>query len=111
MDDVARAFEWLGVAIIVISLFVAAGFVIRDALARQPAGHLYETGRGIFGRGLLLGLEVFVAADLIRTVAVDATLTSVGVLGLLVVVRTILSFSLDVEIDGTLPWRRGSPPA
>jgi Protein of unknown function (DUF1622) len=56
--------------------------------------------------GLLLGLEILVAADLIRTVAVSPTLQSVGVLGLIVVIRTFLSFSLQVEIDGTAPWRR-----
>jgi uncharacterized membrane protein len=54
-----------------------------------------------------LGLEIFVAADLIRTVSVDLTLTSIGALGLLVVVRTILSFSIDIEVNGVLPWRSG----
>ena len=55
---------------------------------------------------MLLGLEVLVAADIIKTVTVDTSLESVVVLGLLVLVRVILSFSLDVEIDGMLPWRR-----
>jgi uncharacterized membrane protein len=59
----------------------------------------------------LIALEVLVAADLIRTVAVQPTLENVGVLGIIVVIRTLLSFSLDVEIDGVLPWRRvPSPP-
>ena len=59
-----------------------------------------------FGRALLLGLEVLVAADIIKTVAVDTTLQSVLTLAVLVAVRVILSFSLDVEIDGVVPWRR-----
>jgi hypothetical protein len=67
----------------------------------------YVAGRGTFGRALLLGLEVLVAADLIRTVSVDLTLEGIGALGLLVVVRTILSFSIDVEVNGALPWRAG----
>ena len=57
---------------------------------------------------LLLGLEILVAADLIKTVAVATTIENVGVLGLIVLIRTFLSFSLEVEIEGTLPWRR--PP-
>jgi uncharacterized membrane protein len=57
--------------------------------------------------GVLLSLEILVAADLIRTVAVEPTLENIGVLGLIVAVRTLLSFALDVEIEGVLPWRRG----
>jgi uncharacterized membrane protein len=57
-----------------------------------------------------VGLEVLVVADLIRTVAVEPTLENVGVLGIIVVIRTLLSFALDVEIDGILPWRRGQQP-
>jgi uncharacterized membrane protein len=53
----------------------------------------------------LLGLEVLVAADLIRTVAVDPSLENVATLGLIVLIRTFLSFSLDIEIDGRVPWR------
>ena len=60
-----------------------------------------------FGRSILLGLEVLVAADLIRTVAVEPTLHNVLVLGLIVLIRTFLSFSLEIEIDGVVPWRRG----
>jgi uncharacterized membrane protein len=66
----------------------------------------YRRGREVFGRGILLALEILIAADLIRTVAVEPTLENIGVLALIVVVRTLLSFSLDVEIDGVLPWRK-----
>jgi uncharacterized membrane protein len=59
-----------------------------------------------FGRALLLGLEILVAADIIKTVAVETTLESVVTLAVLVLVRVVLSFSLDVEIDGVVPWRR-----
>jgi uncharacterized membrane protein len=62
----------------------------------------------VLGRGILVALEVLVAADLIRTVAVEPTLQNVGVLGIIVLIRTVLSFSLDVEIDGVLPWRRAA---
>lgn len=73
------------------------------ARRRRPEG--YPALRETFGGVLLLGLEILVAA-LIRTVAVSPTLRNVAVLGLIVVIRTFLSFSLQVEIDGQLPWRR-----
>ena len=72
----------------------------------MPAGTTYRRGRRIFGRGLLISLEILVAADLIRTVAVSPTIRNVEVLGVIVLVRTLLVFSLDVEIDGVLPWRK-----
>jgi uncharacterized membrane protein len=62
--------------------------------------------RQAFGGTLLLGLEVLVAADLVRTIAVSPTLDNVLVLGLIVVIRTVLSFSLETEIEGAAPWRR-----
>ena len=62
--------------------------------------------RRAFGRPPILGLEVLVAADIIKTITVEATFESVAVLGILVAVRIALSFSLDIEVDGMLPWRR-----
>jgi uncharacterized membrane protein len=105
MEDVSRAFEWIAVAVLILAFSLAALVVARDLVGGQTAG-TYRRGRVIFARGLLISLEILVAADLIRTVAVEPTITSVGVLGLIVVVRTLLSFSLDVEIDGVLPWRK-----
>ena len=67
---------------------------------------VYLVLRQAFGGTLLLGLEVLVAADLVRTVAVAPTLDNVLVLGLIVVIRTFLSFSLETEIEGVAPWRR-----
>jgi uncharacterized membrane protein len=67
---------------------------------------VYRVVRTVFGRSILLGLEFLVAADIIRTVAVQPSLQNVAVLGLIVLIRTFLSFSLEVEIDGRWPWRR-----
>ena len=106
MEHIGRAFEWVGVGVIVAAALVTCWAAWRAWRERGP-GVAYVAARRTFGRGLLLGLEVFVAADLIRTVSVDLTLESVGALGLLVVVRTILSFSIDIEISGALPWRAG----
>ena len=106
MDHVTQAFEIVGVAVLVVGF--VAGFV-RALVARLRTGTsegVYVMIRSYFGRSILLGLEVLVAADLIRTVAVDPTLQNVLVLGLIVLIRTFLSFSLEIEIDGVVPWRR-----
>jgi uncharacterized membrane protein len=103
MEGLARLFEVVGVlALLVGGLYAGA----RSFLDRSSDPHLYTSFRRRFGRTLLLGLEVLVAADIVRTVAVDATLDSVLVLAILVLVRTVLSLSLDTEIDGVAPWRR-----
>jgi len=105
MEDVARGFEAFGAAVLVAGLvwsLANAARKWRAAGGRQG----YQSLRATFGGVLLLGIEILVAADLIRTVAVTPTLESVAVLGLIVLIRTFLSFSLEVEIDGTLPWRR-----
>jgi uncharacterized membrane protein len=105
MEQVARGFEVIGVAVLIVGLVWSAAVAIR--LWRAGDGRrAYQTVRELFGGALLLGLEVLVAADLIRTVAVSPTLESVAVLGLIVLIRTFLSFSLQVEIDGVPPWRR-----
>src|SRR5580704_13866717 len=106
MDHVAQGFEALGGAILVVGViwpFVLAAVAIRR---HGWSAHAYLVLRQAFGGALLLGLEVLVAADLIRTVAVAPTLTNVLVLGLIVLIRTFLSFSLETEIEGVPPWRR-----
>ena len=106
MDHVAQGFEALGAAILVVGViwsFVLAAVALRRS--DQPA-KAYLVLRQAFGGTLLLGLEILVAADLVRTVAVAPTLDNVLVLGLIVVIRTFLSFSLETEIEGVAPWRR-----
>ena len=106
MTEISRAFEWIAVAVLILAFSLAVLAVTRDLVRGAAASITYRQGRRIFGRGLLISLEVLVAADLIRTVAVEPTITNVGVLGVIVLVRTLLVFSLDVEIDGVLPWRK-----
>jgi uncharacterized membrane protein len=109
MDRVAAAFDIIAAAILVV------GFVWSCVLAgrawRSHGGRgAYRLLRSTFGGALLLGLEVFVAADLIRTIAVAPTMQNVLTLAVIVLIRTFLSFSLQVEMEGTLPWRRGKSP-
>jgi uncharacterized membrane protein len=108
MDHVAQGFEALGTAILVIG--VIWSFVLGAVAARRSgwSATAYLVLRQAFGGTLLLGLEVLVAADLIRTVAVSPTLQNVYVLGLIVLIRTFLSFSLETEIEGVAPWRRAA---
>ena len=106
MDHVAQGFEALGAAILVVG--VIWSFVLAGATWRRSglSAKVYQVLRQAFGGTVLLGLEILVAADLIRTVAVAPTLDNVLVLGLIVVIRTFLSFSLETEIEGVVPWRR-----
>ena len=101
-----RSIEIAGIVAIVIGGLVATGRFLHDLRGRDgpDAFHAY---RSRLGRSILLGLEFLVAADIIATVAIDPTLESVAVLAGVVLVRTFLSFALEVEIDGTWPWRKG----
>lgn len=106
MDRVAQGFEAFGVTVLILGLVWSLAFAA-IAWRRSGSGRAgYQALRETFGGVLLLGLEILVAADLIRTVAVAPTLENVGVLGLIVLIRTFLSFSLEIEIEGVPPWRR-----
>ena len=103
-ETVSLAVDAAGVLIIVLGLGWA---LVRFVLAHgMRFADRYRQLRQDLGRGILLGLEFLVAADIIRTVAVDPTLESVATLGVIVVIRTFLSMALQVELDGHLPWRR-----
>lgn len=99
--------ESVGVAIIlagtVVVLFRHGVHVFRDV---GSSGDRYMTTRRGIARALLLGLEVLVAGDVIRTVAIEPTLAAVASLGLVVLIRTFLSFSIEVETEGRWPWQR-----
>ncbi|HYE61336.1 MAG TPA: DUF1622 domain-containing protein [Phycisphaerales bacterium] len=91
-------------------LVILAGAAFAGVRALQPpppAVTRYRRLRQDLGRAILLGLELLVAADIIRTVAVPPTMEGVLVLGLIVLIRTVLSFSLEVELEGRWPWARG----
>jgi uncharacterized membrane protein len=113
MEQVARGVEVLGIATVVLGLLVALGraalVLARGGTGREGYGEeAYGVVRTVFGRSILLGLEFLVAADIIRTVAVQPSLENVGVLGLIVLIRTFLSFSLQAEIEGRSPLRRAA---
>jgi uncharacterized membrane protein len=105
IEIAALAIEVLAVAIIVVAILYSTLRYAFQAALHPEAEDLYQELKFSLGRALLLGLEILVAADVVRTVALEATLESVVVLGLLVIIRTFLSWALVVEIEGRWPWQ------
>ncbi len=101
-----QAIEAVGALIMVVGGAVVMLRYVRSVLSNRPDRQDYHRLRSDLGRVILLGLEVLIVADIVRTIIVEPSLESVGALGAIVLIRTILSFSLDIEIDGELPWRR-----
>lgn len=107
VETLGSAIDLAGVVLILVGLLIATARYAR--IHSQPDS--YTTYRQDIGRAILLGLEVLVAGDIIKTVAVRPTAIGVAVLAGIVLIRTFLSFSLEVELDGRFPWQRGSAAA
>ncbi|WP_274425532.1 DUF1622 domain-containing protein [Chelativorans sp. YIM 93263] len=103
-----RAIEIAGVLVIVVGIIWATATYLHRRLAGDASSEGFRSYRSGVGRAILLGLEFLVAADIINTVAIDPTLQSLAVLGGIVLIRTFLSFSLEVEIEGRWPWQKTS---
>jgi uncharacterized membrane protein len=102
----AIAIEALAVVLIVTFIMVATfNWLLRALLSRGFSVEHYERYRGRLGRAMLVGLEILVAADVVRTVALEPTLTNTAALGVLVVIRTFLSWSIVLEVEGRWPWQ------
>ena len=109
MESAALSVELLAVVVIMVAiLFGTVRFLMH---LRQQRADAYRAYKEHLTKALLLGLEFLVAADIVRTVAIDTTLANVAILGALVVVRTFLSWSLVVEMDGRWPWQVGRSDA
>ena len=111
MNDAVKAFEVLGVLILIVGGFIALVGCIIELAHGEDASRVFDDVRARLGRAILLGLEILVVADIIRTIVVSPTLSSALTLGLIVVVRIALSFAIDVEVDGVAPWRKAATPA
>jgi uncharacterized membrane protein len=106
-EMIASGFEIAGVALLTIGALLALAMYARDVIRHVDARVAYRSLRRNLGGAILLGLEFLVAADILRTVAVaEPTIQNVAILGLIVLIRTFLSLSLDVEIEGEWPWQR-----
>lgn len=102
MEQVGEAMDIAGVAVIVIGILLATLTFLQEFRNTKA----YKRYRQSIGRAILLGLEILVAADIIRTVAVEPSFRSVGILAVIVVIRTFLSWSLELELEGRWPWQK-----
>ena len=103
---IAVAFEAIGAIAMTVGFVIAVVLGVR-ALRRGEGGQVaFATLRNTLGGAILLGLEVLVAADLIRTITSKPSIEDALILGLIVLIRTVLSMSIQIEIEGVLPWRR-----
>lgn len=108
VDGIGRGVEGLGIAVIVVGVVTSTGQYALRLGRDDRRTNAYQQARQAIGRSILLGLELLVAGDIIRTVVVDPTFTSVGVLAVIVAIRTFLSFALEVEITSRWPWQHTS---
>ncbi len=104
IETVGKTIDAVGVAVIAVGALISAAGVI--SRLRNKTGDVYRVFRQQLGRSILLGLEFLVAADIIRTVAVTPDARSVAVLAGIVLIRTFLSFSLELEVTGYWPWQK-----
>jgi uncharacterized membrane protein len=111
VDVISKVIDGVGVVVVVVGLLIATGVYVLAQQDRARAPMAYRVYRQQVGKSILLGLEFLVAADIIRTVAVAPTFAGVGVLAIVVAVRTFLSFALDVELSGKWPWQSRPKPA
>jgi uncharacterized membrane protein len=104
-ERATQTFEVLGVS----SMVLGTGYAIGLALFTWPrtdGARAFKTLRNSIGGAILLGLELLVAADIVKTVTSKPSLTDAAILGMIVLIRTVLSFTIEVEIDGVAPWRK-----
>ena len=106
LHHVSLAAEVVGVAVIALGAIIATVTCLIRLHRREDGRKTYDAFRSTLARGILLGLEFLVAADIVGTVAIEPTLDNLSVLGLIVLIRTFLSFSLEVEINGRWPWQK-----
>ena len=106
MHYVVNVFEAIGVLILVVASFYALARCLLSLARGRSLLEAFGELRAMLGRGILLGLEILVVADIIRTIVEAPTLDSAITLVLIVLVRIVLSFAIDVEVDGVVPWRK-----
>jgi uncharacterized membrane protein len=107
-SDVSEWIEIIAVCVIALTVVAALVVMLRCLVAERDAARATHVFKDAFARGVLLSLDLLIAADIIRTVTLEPTLSNVAALGLLVVVRTFLSWALVLEAEGRWPWQRTS---
>lgn len=108
-EGCAAVIELIGTGIITLVALYAVGHAAARLLRKEPPDNVFQDVRQRLGQGILLGLEFLVAADIIHTVAVDLSLATLGLLSVVLLIRTFLSFTLEVELSGRWPWQARKP--
>ncbi len=111
IETVAEIFDLLGVAILVVGTGVATLLFFSSLIKTAQPVPAIKRFKVHIGRAMLLGLEVLIAADIVKTVALEPTIDNMAALGLLVIVRTFLSWTLALEIEGHWPWQANKKKA
>jgi uncharacterized membrane protein len=106
VEAAARVVEFVGVVVLLAGALLAAAAFSRRLLRHTAFQDAYHALRADLGRAILLGLELLVIADIIGTVAIEPNLQNLGVLAVIVAIRTLLSFALELEVSGRWPWQR-----
>ncbi|NMT62678.1 DUF1622 domain-containing protein [Marinobacter orientalis] len=101
----AAIIESIGIGIITLFALYALYNAVTRALKKEESDSIFDELRQLLGRGILLGLEFLIASDIIYTVAVQLTFETIGVLAIVVLIRTFLSLTLEVEMSGKWPWQ------
>lgn len=102
----AAVIEIIGIGLITLMAVMVVVYFVFSVAKGQPLADIYNKVRVLLGKGVLLGLEFLVAADIIHTVAVELTFETAGVLAIIVLIRTFLSFTLELELTGSWPWQQ-----
>jgi uncharacterized membrane protein len=110
VEVVGQVADAAGIAVIVLGMVLATIGFLKEQLSRTVGLASFKRYRQGIGRSILLGLEILVAADIIRTVALEPSFRSLGVLALIIVIRTFLSWSLELELEGRWPWQQDKEP-
>ncbi len=110
VETIGRVVESVGIGVIVIGATIATVRFLLRIVSRAPGPPAYRTYRRNVGQSILLGLEFLVAGDIIRTVVIEPTFRTVGILAIIIAIRTFLSLELELEIEGRWPWQRGERP-
>ena len=111
IDIAGKVLDAVGVILMIGGVLLATLFAFSRIRHEGLSDNTYRRFRQSLGRAILLSLELLVAADIIRTVAVSPTFRSAGVLAIVVLIRTFLSMSLEVELEGRWPWQRAATDA
>jgi uncharacterized membrane protein len=105
-ERATQTFEVLGVSSMVVGFVFAFALAVVTWRRTRNGGRAFKTLRDSLGGAILLGLELLVAADIVKTVTSTPSLTDAAVLGMIVLIRTVLSITIEIEVDGVAPWRK-----